>query len=60
MPIQYACACGETIVTRDERAGKLEKCPACRMTVQVPDASPPEPPKAQGLTSFLQRLPRVG
>ena len=48
MPIQYQCACGHQIITPDERSGKLEKCPSCRMSVLVPDAPLPPPRKDEG------------
>jgi hypothetical protein len=47
MAIIYYCLCGERITTREERAGALEKCPACRMTVMVPDGPRPVPEKDQ-------------
>ena len=37
MEISYQSACGRAITTRPERAGKLEKCPSCRMSNLVPD-----------------------
>ena len=45
MPIQYQCACGHQIVTHDERAGRYESCPSCRMSVLVPESPQPEPKK---------------
>jgi hypothetical protein len=43
MAIVYDCVCGHKVTTHDERSGKLETCPACRMTVLVPEATRPDP-----------------
>jgi hypothetical protein len=48
MPIRYQCACGHPIITPEERAGKLEECPSCRMSVLAPDAPVPHPKQDEG------------
>ena len=59
MAIEYDCACGERITSSDDRAGKIEKCPACRMTVLVPDR--PKPAAATVRPSLTRGAnPRVG
>ena len=42
MPISYRCVCGREITTREDRAGKIEKCPECRMSVMVPEQPRPD------------------
>ena len=43
MAIVYDCVCGEQITAPDERAGKVQRCPACRISVLVPEAAQPRP-----------------
>jgi hypothetical protein len=36
MPIDFACACGQRFRLADRFAGKLVRCPACRVVVSLP------------------------
>ncbi|MBI1916329.1 MAG: hypothetical protein HYS12_16595, partial [Planctomycetes bacterium] len=40
MPIKVQCDCGRTMTVRDELAGKLARCPACKRPVRVPSGKP--------------------
>lgn len=35
--IRFACSCGQQLQAREENAGKLVLCPACKQRVTVPD-----------------------
>ncbi len=37
MPITVNCKCGKSMQVRDEWAGRMGKCPACKQPVQVPN-----------------------
>ncbi len=41
MVILFECACGHEISVPEAHAGKVEKCPSCRMSVLVPEPSRP-------------------
>ena len=43
MAITFNCSCGRVITVKDEYAGKMGKCPACKQVVQVPMPEAPEP-----------------
>jgi hypothetical protein len=47
MSIKIRCSCGQTLMARDEHAGKTVRCPACKQTLVVP-AEPAAP--AAGIT----------
>ena len=36
MPIKVQCACGRSMLVKDELAGKLARCPDCKQPVRVP------------------------
>src|SRR5260370_871739 len=41
MTIRITCKCGKQVQTRDEKAGKRVKCPACAAVLTVPQAESP-------------------
>jgi hypothetical protein len=45
MAISFECACGQEITVPEAHAGKVEKCPSCRMSVMVPEPPPSDPQK---------------
>src|SRR5262249_51799963 len=49
MTIQFACACGRSLQTKPENAGKRTKCPACGQLLVIPGGrteTPTSPPMA--------------
>jgi hypothetical protein len=40
--IRFVCECGKQLQARDENAGKLVLCPACKRQLTVPDLPPPD------------------
>lgn len=36
MPISFACACGKKLKVSEEHAGKKSRCPACQVSLTVP------------------------
>ena len=44
MPFKQPCACGKTLLLKDEFAGRKVRCPNCKEIVL---AAPPEEPKAE-------------
>src|SRR6516164_2323768 len=59
MPITFSCACGKTLRTADEHAGKRTRCPACALVQTVPEGTLVEevdpPPRRQ--SAAIQREP---
>src|SRR5438094_825249 len=43
MPIKVQCACGRSMLVKDELAGKLARCPDCKRPVRVPGGRAVEP-----------------
>jgi hypothetical protein len=45
MPIKARCACGRSLVVKDELAGKLVKCPDCKEPLRIPSEDEETPKK---------------
>ena len=45
MPIEFACPCGQRYRVKDDRAGRVVRCQACQVDLEVPSplASPVAP-----------------
>jgi hypothetical protein len=48
MEISFACACGKTLRSRAEAAGKRTKCPYCGAVFVIPPDSAAAPPREKG------------